>query len=745
MKQNTKFGRMVEESLQNQTSSSAPKISKKVQKEAKKLMERRLEQLKRSGLSTKEAKRIVEEEENGYQSAMVNQTAEAPVILEENTVAEPVNSDLQQTDVETVENYGDVSSERSDMHEEEQKVETEPSQPTEQDSVADNKVQKIDLSELAKVQAELRREQGIPDTPEIVIEKYDKKDDEEQKVEESDGARSEEADEYESLTDEEKDKYAFKKLLEINDQSKIIDIEPKAEESQALTKKEDDKNTNIENDQQLNGETSEAETREESEAYQSEQNVSNDAELSDVQEDTISDNSEDVFGDVKPIDTSEDNAQDVDQAVETDNEENSINEPEPKEQEEDAENKKVSKISREELEALKNDKIANYTPKEVKETDKIHKISMSELEEVKAELRRERGEEDPTPKKNAKAVDESGDTIEEAPNRKKKGLFSKGEDTISAPDVSEEDELSDEEIFDSLNQKDIVIGEEENYDGMSEQEIAEAKARKKRFNQLKKKYNDREVKDPEDVGDYKKHLDFSVNKDIKHFRVKPPKKPFIISSIILAVLLALGGLLTYLILNKPAPPVTLVAVKLSQNQTYQFVGDEVDLRGLYIEMKYSNGKVTKQPVNAEMITSTSSNISDELIINNVSSSTYVQFAYKDFSNDDTRLNIILTPLRVSEITSVEFYGDAYKDAEFKFSDILVLVKVVDKNSGEYIGTKRVAPESAEYSLESQGIVFDKTSTGINFSKAERGTYVLTITLNIDGVRLVYKIDGFKIN
>lgn len=385
----------------------------------------------------------------------------------------------------------------------------------------------------------------------------------------------------------------------------------------------------------------------------------------------------------------------------------------------------------------KNEKVSeneNYSQTQNQQENKninshISKIDFSELDKARNEILREKGEfqaEENNPEDNS-----SNESTEEQPaeessqpvqnKKQKRGLFSlfKGKEQKSDTSSIYEDLSNVQQEVASEPEKQ----EEENeFEGMTEEEIAAELERRRRLADLKQKYSDEGAKDPNDVGEYKKSLDFSINLDIKHFKVKPPKKPIIISLICVFLALITAGVVTFFVLRKPPEPPHLVSAKLSQQTTYQYVGDTVDLRGLYIEELWSDKSKQIIAISNEMISSKSSNIDENLKILSNSSNTYIEFTY---NGETQRLVIVLNEMSIAQIESIEIYQDALVEGSIlKFENILVLAKIVDTN-GQLIGTKRLSASDATFEIE--GVTLEKTSTGVILSNVSSGSVTLKIT------------------
>lgn len=357
----------------------------------------------------------------------------------------------------------------------------------------------------------------------------------------------------------------------------------------------------------------------------------------------------------------------------------------------------------------------------------ISKIDFSELNKARNEILREKGE---FPAEENLEENSSNESTEEqstkeasqpVQNKKqKRGLFSffKGKEQKSNTSSVYED-LSNvqQEANPEPEQQ-----EENEFEGMTEDEIAAELERRRRLADLKQKYSDEGAKDPNDVGEYKKSLDFSINLDIKHFKVKPPKKPIIISLICVFLALITAGVITFFVLRKPPEPPHLVSAKLSQQTTHQYVGDKVDLRGLYIEELWSDKSKQIIAISNGMISSKSSNIDENLKILSNSSNTYIEFTY---NGETQRLVIVLNEMSIAQIESIEVYQDSLVEGSvLKFENILVLAKIVDTN-GQLIGTKRLSASDATFEIE--GVTLEKTSAGVILSNVSSGSVTLKIT------------------
>lgn len=325
----------------------------------------------------------------------------------------------------------------------------------------------------------------------------------------------------------------------------------------------------------------------------------------------------------------------------------------------------------------------------------------------------------------------------------KKGLF-KTEEYIVAPEKALPDDITEAEIAEEISNAEgkepeqTEEDDDDNYEGMSEEEIAEAKERKRVLNELKQRYDAQGAKNISDLGDYKKNLDFSVNTGIKRFRLKPPKKPFIIAAVIITILLAISLVSAYFIVNQPPAPIYLASIKLSQNTTYQYVGEDVDLRGIKIKCIYSDNSEKYVDIAENMIYGKSENINEENNIVTYDTNTFVAFKYQGYT---ANLKILLYQPVCQSIT-VEIFDILKVNETISFNNILLLGKIVDEVSGETIGYKKIDPSILTLTVLTTD--FEKSDEGFIVPDVSAGSYLLKISCEIDGTEYNFTISDVKI-
>lgn len=257
-------------------------------------------------------------------------------------------------------------------------------------------------------------------------------------------------------------------------------------------------------------------------------------------------------------------------------------------------------------------------------------------------------------------------------------------------ELQEEIAFSDEEYID-----------EQDLDSMiNPTSIEDSPEKKKRLEELQKKYNVSDISNKSTDGEYKRQFDFSQNLNVRKFKIKPPKKPIVIGILVGIGTLVIGFLLTFLIINRPQPPAYIASIELAQRTTEsQYVGETVDLRGLKLKCNYSNGKVSYVPVTSNMITATSANISSDKVIEQYDPQTFVELSYE---NQKTKLYITVNTIYLDGI-NIEVFGPIAKGQVISYENILLTGHT---STGEIV---KLDASKAEYKIDGQSI---STETGV---------------------------------
>lgn len=636
------------------------------------------------------------------------------------------------------------------------------SMPEEKENQTSSKTQKIDLPELKSVQEEIRQEQGLSQETKASLQESNKENHSSSKVEKIDLS------ELKSMQDQIRKEQGF------DDKPDTTYKLPKKEEQENIEEKKTfSEDVSISQENSLVSDILKqavSENREQnSENQEKPENTINSSEKenlvlqkdNDNIESSLSEKTEDLKEDVKSNDLKEEN---VSSSENPDNENDSIKESvkeeskqaetvssngannqiyinieipagltqidssaiqnsstEKKEKKEEQTNFESQKSNKPDNENSEAEKSTNQNPEiEKKLNSHVSKIDHSEIEKAMNEIK------NPSEESNQIEKSEAGQDGQTPKKAKKNIIFGMSNNSLKETIYEDLSEINAGKTVteDSVQPEEIPS----EFEGWSKEDIATELERRRRLADLKQKYSDDQGKNPNDIGEYKKSLDFSINQDIKRFRMKPPKKAIIITLVLLFVMIVAGVVTSVAILKKPPEPAVLVQSKISQTITYQFVGETVDLRGIYIEEIYSDGTTKTILVNNSMISKKSENINDSLQIVSNNSYTFIEFLHNGKAQV---LRINLSEKIISAITSVEVYQDGLTNGEvLKFDNILILASV--KNSENvYIGTKRILAKDVKYFIEGVGEL-EKTNDGVVLNSLSSGEISLKISFEENG-------------
>ena len=361
--------------------------------------------------------------------------------------------------------------------------------------------------------------------------------------------------------------------------------------------------------------------------------------------------------------------------------------------------------------------------------NKGQKISFDELKQAKVEIKREvLQDDDPTNDDLFSDVDLSVDN-EDSQESTKEETNESTEKTVDAnsnkpPEESLYDDITDEELEKYLieeqkaHEQAILDEEQALYEGMTEEEIKEAKERKIKFLELKKRYNNKEQIKVSDLGDYQKNLDFNIIKGLKKFRVKLPKSLYKIFVSILCGVLVISAVVSYIVLNRPPEPVVLTSLKLSQTTTYQTIGEKLDLRGVYLNCEYSDGKKEKIKVNENLISRTSNNIDTNYKITGTYNSKETAFVYFKLEEIEVKLDITLTTITVQSV-NINLFVEKFISGEFISYDNILIIATMNDNS-----FMRINADQCSFKIA--GNLLTKNNEGFFIPEGVTGSNNLTI-------------------
>lgn len=130
-------------------------------------------------------------------------------------------------------------------------------------------------------------------------------------------------------------------------------------------------------------------------------------------------------------------------------------------------------------------------------------------------------------------------------------------------------------------------------------------------------------------GAYTSNLDFTKNMSVSRYNLPKPKWPIFVSLGLIACI-AVFVAVYYLIVLKPKPEVVVLSeVKFNvESVDSGYVGDSLDLRGVYIECTYSNGKVVKVYDIDGYITGASEEFDNNYKVVSAGDNGYVDFEYQ---------------------------------------------------------------------------------------------------------------------
>ncbi len=403
-------------------------------------------------------------------------------------------------------------------------------------------------------------------------------------------------------------------------------------------------------------------------------------------------------------------------------EEKTIEEEKPQKQEEvqqTTSEEHVQKMSFEEIEKLRNELHGNNNSKSTETTNQVVEKEEEVQQQEKNENLFANSEQKTEPQNQTKEQENAEKTQDVQVSKTDKQTVKKNEHDVSS--------ILDESLFNNAD-----------FEGMTDEEIVQEIERRKRLADLKQKYSEDNNKDPNDIGEYKKSLDFASNATIKHFKMRPPKR--VVASIIISIFLAIAVAITttLLVLKKPPEPATLVSSRISQTKISHYVGDTIDLRGIYIEELYSDGSKQTVQVSSSIISEKSSNINNDLVVVEFSENAFIRFT---LNGKTQSLFVELDEMKIKEISVFEIYPTNYvAESKIRFDTILIMAEITNKNN-VVIGEQRIDPRKATFRIEGQegnletdneGVLLYKTD-GSNKILLEEGNYTLVVTITENGV------------
>ena len=155
---------------------------------------------------------------------------------------------------------------------------------------------------------------------------------------------------------------------------------------------------------------------------------------------------------------------------------------------------------------------------------------------------------------------------------------------------------------------------------------------------LTRKYSRNPISDQNKVetaatGEYDEEFDFEKRTDIKRVTASGKKKPLLIATICIALVIAIFLPVYFLVLAKPkAEPVVFTALEINQNNIYQYKGSNIELNNVYMIARYSDGSIKKIACTKDNISSKPTFVTDDLYVEDTNyNSATLQFTYENKS------------------------------------------------------------------------------------------------------------------
>lgn len=249
-----------------------------------------------------------------------------------------------------------------------------------------------------------------------------------------------------------------------------------------------------------------------------------------------------------------------------------------------------------------------------------------------------------------------------------------------------------------------------------------------------------ELEITENDGKYTSNLDFTKNMSVRRHKLPLPKLPFIILGISVVLVALIVSIIMVVQYNKPPEPVTIVSVKLNASVIDAgYVGEEVDLRGLYIECRYSDGTHERIYDVDDYIKSYSAHFDQNgVILQEGHISSYDNgVIYFEYEGNQVSLKANTYKMEVASIESVTLSKNNFVVGNvISYSDILVLVEF------EKLGTKVLSIAEMQDNLicELEGVNLESNTEGFIIpSSYTAGTRSLLFKYMFEGEAFEYSL------
>jgi len=185
-----------------------------------------------------------------------------------------------------------------------------------------------------------------------------------------------------------------------------------------------------------------------------------------------------------------------------------------------------------------------------------------------------------------------------------------------------------------------------------------------------------ELEISQENGSYTSTLDFTKNMSIRKHKLPIPKWPFIIVGAIVLLIISITAVVAVLNNMKPDDPITVISTSLNVDTINAgYVGETLDLRGVYIETIYSDGRVSREYDIEKYITNKSTQFNSSYKIIAASDMSYVEFTYNETV---LRLTAKTFNYVVNGFSDVQLEKYTFSSGEkIYFSDLLIMISYGD--------------------------------------------------------------------
>ena len=411
---------------------------------------------------------------------------------------------------------------------------------------------------------------------------------------------------------------------------------------------------------------------------------------------------------------------------------------------------KVSKISLEELKQAMQDPQEQKSERKENSSDKVSKISKDELDAIKnqdggslEDSQQQQSEQSSVNNDDQSVQEDENDTQsseqseEQVAAATQENLESNdpennGDETNVENEVSTSNESSENQNDGDDTDHVSEVSHNVKIEGVSIAETLEAQKVIPSAKDIESTPDDLVI--DETNGTYTSNLDFVKNTDVRRVSVPVPKWPFFVCGGIALLTILIVSIVFIINQNKPEAPVVLTKATLNVSIIDAgYVGEKMDLRGVYFECEYSDGTKTKVFDIEQYITEASAHFNAEgyVVAPNNGPYGYVKFVY---SGQEMMLRTKTYAYAFSKIESVQIERQEFvAGEEIDYGDLIVTV--LDSNLGLKVLSISEMMESLKAYLD--GTMLDSNATGFVIpAGTEDGTFALQFEfLNLESSQI----------